>query len=996
MKARRRLGAAVGTLAQAAFLSVLFSSLLGAPAQSARGCPPSILDGPTTHEVGDLVALEGLCCAAPVPALEWPTLAALLLVLLLSGLVSSKRRTSAAARVLWPALIASPALLYAPSLGAQSCEAELEWEAQSASELFSGSGPTFAFMPTQPGLFVVTLRSGSDESTREIDVLLPLTCVDAGDADPTGTGVWVDALGQAAVTIPDPAACARGYSLTSTAPSIGGTPAPRAVAEAPGAPTLRTGHLMFDALYTLALDDLAGNEVASLIDPIFDGGTPQPCPAGGCYRSSSVSDTLGTREAGFAAHLGSLALDAVRARNALELRLSELRGGGAPRIVQDFGSGGSYPVGSDRVAWALGASSVLALLEGGARDAFAASALAALENTLEQDRLVLHDASDGLYRGESSYLDLREQSYPARVATDVAEIAGSKALSTNLLHLHALELASALADEAGDTALRDRYAAWSSSLRTAIHDGFWDAGAGLFSTFTSSSYDPARVRRWDLLGSALAVLLGVANAAEADSVLAAYPHYGPAAPLIWPQQQTVPIQHNRGASPMVSAYWLRAAALAGNDAVAERMIGSLARAAALNLSNVWALEAETGAARVDEGAESGPYLNATRRLGSIAGYLSMIHHTLFGLHVGADGLHVRPFVTAGLRTGLFAGTRRLVLNDARYRTHDVTVVLHLPDTAGTGPLETVAVHLNGSPIAGDLVPAALLQASNRVDVFLASGTLPPATITEASTADLRDLFGPRTPRVVSVMESSGDLEVGLDRGGESPGDVTFRVLRDGAVVADGLPGSTTSWADGGVDPSGPRSYCYVAESTFVLSGNHSQHSAPGCWLGASFSHVTVIDAASMSNVGGTLTFDHGRWHWSGWGDAGHSLTVPSFVAAQSGRHQLLVRYGNGAGPVASGITCAAKRIVVEDVAASTVVAEGAVVMPHLGAWEIWADSTPLTADLVAGRSYRITIRSDDDMENMSVLEHFATYDGVGGASGAFNRANVTELVVLAR
>ena len=987
----RRLRVAVWLAA--AWTSALW--IASTPAEAA--CPPIILDAPATFDVGDLVMLEGVCCSQPVPSAEGTWLIGLQILLLIAGAAILARRRVRAARLAILTLIVSPTLLHAPGPAAQSCEAELTWQAQSTHELFVGSGPSFTFMPTRPGTFVVTLTSGPDASTRNVEILLPLTCVDAGDADPTGTDVWSDALGQAAVVIPDPSACQRSYDLTSTAPSIGGSPpAPRAIAELPGTPTLRTGHLVFDSLYALALDDLAQNEATTLIDPTFDGGAPLPCPTGGCYRSSSTSDWMGTREAAYATHLGGLALDPIRARNALALRLSDRRSGGAAQIVQDPGTGGGYPVSSDRVAWVLGAEAVMSLLDPGDQLAFATTALDALENTLEQDRVVLFDASDGLYCGETSFLDLREQTYPARTATRVAEIAGSKALGTNLLHLQALEATSTLADALGNTTLRDRYAGWATLLRVAIHDAFWDAGAGLFSAFTSSNLDPAVVRRYDLLGSALAVILDVASSVEASSVLGGYPHYGPGAPLIWPQQQDVPIQYNRASSPFVSAYWLRAAAAAGHDAVAERMIDALVRAAALNLSNVSLLGAETGAAWESDGAASGPGVNANHQLSSIAGYLSMIHHTIFGLQPELDGLHVRPFVPAALRSGMLGGTRRIVLNDVAYQGHAITVVLHLPDAAGTGALEVAARHLNGTPFAGDLVPDGLLQSSNRVDVFLAAGTSAPTTLTEVGTTDFRDVFGPGTPSVTNVLDVSGDLEVGLDPGGEVAPDISYRILRDGAVVADGLPGSSTAWTDTGVDPSGPDSFCYVAETTFTVSGNHSQHSPPQCWWGAGASHVSTIDATGMTNVGGTLTFEYGRLHWSGWGDPGHSLTVASFVAAQTGPHQLLVRYGNGAGAVGTGITCAVKRMEIEDIAASTIVAEGAIVMPHLGTWDAWAESIPLEVDLVAGRSYRITLASDDDMSNMSVFEHFATWSGVGGASGPFNHPNVAEILVLAR
>src|SRR5690606_15742426 len=116
----------------------------------------------------------------------------------------------------------------------------------------------------------------------------------------------------------------------------------------------------------------------------------------------------------------------------------------------------------------------------------------------------------------------------------------------------------------------------------------------LFSTYVITFLDPAPVRRYDALGSALAVLFGVATPEQAERVLASYPHYGPGVPVIWPQQQETPIYHNRGEWPFVTAYWLRAAKRARNHLVAERMVRALIRGAAINLSHMESFEAATG------------------------------------------------------------------------------------------------------------------------------------------------------------------------------------------------------------------------------------------------------------------------------------------------------------------------------------------------------------------------------------------------------------------
>ena len=88
------------------------------------------------------------------------------------------------------------------------------------------------------------------------------------------------------------------------------------------------------------------------------------------------------------------------------------------------------------------------------------------------------DPAIGLYRGETSFLDWREQNYPAWTAKDTTWIAQSFALSTNVLHYEALRLAERMARERKDTRTDD-YAREADALRTAIDRRFWREDRGL-------------------------------------------------------------------------------------------------------------------------------------------------------------------------------------------------------------------------------------------------------------------------------------------------------------------------------------------------------------------------------------------------------------------------------------------------------------------------------------------------------------------------------------
>jgi hypothetical protein len=240
----------------------------------------------------------------------------------------------------------------------------------------------------------------------------------------------------------------RRYTLSTTAPLRDNLPAnPRVIVERDHGPRLRTGHHLFDALYALTIEEVDECSVSMITDYAFNFGGAVPCGAEGCFETGRLWTYVWTRDTAYATDLGLADLDPLRARNSLSFKLSERRGGGDLQIVQDTGTGGSYPVSSDRVTWAIGARTTLAALDGAAREAFAEQTFTALRNTVAHDRKIVFDPSDGLYFGEQSFLDWREQSYPIWTAGSVVHIARSKSLSTNLAHLAALELLAELATE---------------------------------------------------------------------------------------------------------------------------------------------------------------------------------------------------------------------------------------------------------------------------------------------------------------------------------------------------------------------------------------------------------------------------------------------------------------------------------------------------------------------------------------------------------------------
>jgi hypothetical protein len=449
----------------------------------------------------------------------------------------------------------------------------------------------------------------------------------------------------------------RTYGQTSTMATREDAPSAIVYHEVEGLPVVRSGNLAFDALFAHAVSEMKEDSVSAIRDGSYDDGRPIPCE---CFETGEKWHYVWTRDLSYAAALGLAILDPQRVRNSLLFKLSGYRPGlgkasdvagsdDGLQIVQDTGSGGSWPVSSDRVSWAFGAEETLKSLPAAERAAFAATVLKALSNTIENDRLAAFDARDGLYTGEQSFLDWREQTYGDDIAGDLARMASSKAVSTNVAHYKALTLAARLAAEQGDAARAHRYGDWASQLKSAINTHFWLEGAGLYASLTAAHFDGAPLRKFDWLGQSLAIVTGVADAHQRDRILASYPHGPAGAPVIYPQQQGVPIYHNRSIWPFVTAFGLDAAAAGANVSVADAAYASLLRGAALHLSNMENMEWLSGKSLLhhpDNPALDGPVINSRRQLWSVGAYLGMVIRNVFGVGVTDAGLRIHPFVTA--------------------------------------------------------------------------------------------------------------------------------------------------------------------------------------------------------------------------------------------------------------------------------------------------------------------------------------------------------------
>jgi len=695
----------------------------------------------------------------------------------------------------------------------------------------------------------------------------------------------------------------------------------------------RTASPLFDGLFAMAQDDLKQDSVTAIRDDAFDHGRAIPCH---CFETGEQWHYVWTRDLAYSVDLGLWRFDPARSRNGLLFKLSSVRAKDVPQglyPMQDTGSGGSWPISTDRVVWFLGARHLLD------DKAFAGKVWQALNDTLAQDREYAFDARMGLYRGETSFLDWREQTYPEWTKDNVVFIGQSFALSTNVLHYEALQLAASMAAQRGDKRAK-QYAAQADALKRAINARFWRADRGMYMSYIGG--DGLPVEAYDLLGLSLAITSGVADSERARSSLAHYPAWPAGSPAIWPERADQPIYHNRAIWPFVSAYALRAARKVSDPKLIAFEIESIMRGAALAGSNMENYALLTQSTHVDAGKLSGPVVDSPRQLWSVAGYLDMVTEGVFGLT--GDG-RVEPKLPVSLVPMLFGKRGAITL-----QLPERTITLKRP------------LHAGGNLLVADHIE------------YDGNNTVVTLKAIEAPALPLRTnapMYAPATPAAPRVSRdgdkwhviTSGDREV-LYVDGKRFGDVGN---------AWELPSSpfTLSVAPQARSRRTSSSASNSSAAQATLSANGMEGLARRCLRVTRLDNDGIESLPSPETCVGDESQVNGTW-------------PRTWTAPVNGSFRVALDYSNDHGPINTGVTAAVKRLAIACTGSPEQIVP--IVMPHsIG------EQRSTFAMFQANARAHCTFALGQGF-NMSDLADFAHYTGgEGGSEGPLNNARISAL-----
>ena len=238
------------------------------------------------------------------------------------------------------------------------------------------------------------------------------------------------------------------------------------------------------ALYNLAVDEMVNN-----------------IEKDGTLRTGALWGGVWTRDVSYSAILSLSYMVPENVMTSLKVKIDELG-----RIIQDTGTGGSWPCSSDRVIWAVAAWKVY-LATGDVQ--WLRKAYSVVLKSLESDHHALYDSKTGLYRGESSFIDWRQQSYPLWMQP--ADIYMSECLGTNVVYAKVFETVASMAGELGEKSVAKEYRGRAADLRKAINDNFWLSDKGYYGSFLYGRNSLIQSGRSETLGESLAILWDVAD-----------------------------------------------------------------------------------------------------------------------------------------------------------------------------------------------------------------------------------------------------------------------------------------------------------------------------------------------------------------------------------------------------------------------------------------------------------------------------------------------------
>ncbi len=601
------------------------------------------------------------------------------------------------------------------------------------------------------------------------------------------------------------------------------------------------------------------------------------------------------------------------------------------QIIQDTGSGGAWPISTDRMIWTLAAYEIYKVT--GSREWLEKVYPVVMRSLLKDSHTIM--SPRGLVKGETSFIDWREQSYPRWMQT--ADISQSEAMGTNVLYAAALRAAASMAADLGKKKEAADLDARADALAKAIDETFWLDDKGYYAMYTYGRDAKMLNPRAETLGEALSVLYDIAPAERQKTISQSNPHtpFGPA--IFYPQISDIPSYHNNALWPFVASYWALAQAKAGNEPGTLEAIGSVFRPAALFCTN-----------KENFNLDNGDYyteLNSSNMLWSLSGNLAITNRILFGIHFEKDGLMIKPFVPEAL-----AGTRTLSGFPYRGARLNITV-------KGYGD-SVKSLTLNGRQMRADaVIPAKALKGDCDIVVEMDNEPIPPMEVNRRP-----NLKAPLTP-TAWLAEDEGRQVLAWN---------PIEYIAEYVVTLDGQEVGRTRQTQWPLDARGEWQVIGIASNGTPGFASEPRSNR----LSLAVQPEVCSTALQSAEVGYAPATPIEGYHGAGFVELDHqsaplemTFSTDTLGAAAPAEYTIAFRYANGNGPVNTENKAAVRTLLVDGVKAGTVV------MPQRGVanWNDWGLSNPVRVALAPGE-HTVSLIYEAEDENMNLSTNHALID----------------------
>ncbi len=660
-------------------------------------------------------------------------------------------------------------------------------------------------------------------------------------------------------------------------------------------PSYHSPDVLIDALYNMSLEEM-------MLDIRPDG----------AFMAGAKWPGIWTRDISYSILLSLAIANPDAAKASLMAKVKNRR------IIQDTGTGGAWPVSTDRLIWAAAAWEVyLATGDKG----WLKSSYEIIKNSAEDDMKTVYDKNTGMFRGESSFLDWREQTYPKWM--DPKDIFSSKNLGTNAVHYEAFMVLAKMASILKKSP--QKYIETAEKIERGMNKYLWQSERGYYGQYLYGRNYYYLSPRSEALGEALSVLFGAAPEKYSRDIIEKTPVTEFGITCIYPQIPGIPPYHNNAVWPFVEAYWTWASAKTGNAYSVERGLASIYRAAAMFLTNKENMDAGNG-------DYLGTQINSDRQLWSVAGNIGMIYRVIFGISLSPEGMSFSPFIPEA-----YSGKR--TLSNLKYRNSVLAVSI---DGFGS---EISEIKMDGRKLKRPFIPADI-NGHHKIEIKM-NNAMPVSGGVNLQEDD----FAPPTP----VVETEG----GILKWRKITDASKYYIYKNGEKTGETMD---TLFACGRADKLSDYQVAAVDEA-----GLHSFLSEP---VSLSSPDNTIVIQAEAQNEA-----THNKYkNYSGSGyavlDTKSSHDIKFKVTIKdAGTYAVDFRYANGEGPINTDNKCAVRTLLTDGANPESVV------FPQRGAdnWNNWGYTNSNIIKLSKGaHKFTLTFRPSDN--NMNLKINYALLD----------------------